>query len=1527
MAMALEQRYAADVLAALCVEKAFGGGRLGVFAENVPALDVRAFVSAIGRLAPKPVRVALLGHTASNGPIPSNVEVTTDPTVANRWRNDEAARKGRPGIFLVLGPAAKLNSLRTAVPVLTAGDVRKAIVRRCKALLETPERSAFFEAIAECSGEISTAALIAYASALEEIGQKGKAALMDGEPRLVRKLSLLPSASLFGASGQVAARRLVRKNLDLVRALRNLQPRSRDLLSGLIEGRHLLADRAAKLLRFESTGNFDDLRELTLEDIEETLRARIDDTKHPPPPPTAKRERLDGDALALDLVLNADGKGLGVAAKRFGQAIEPDPHGVIDTEEITIGRRTILPRVRVGTTQTTALFGKYLTEDVWGCYIATEEAVDFVGAQKLVASGDAQVEEFRPSEEHHVRGTLKKAVDRGIVTASALKQWDAYAEARIALLPHVAALIDHPLLALSGDNQVAQRAEALLAAYTHALGAINETAKALDGQGSKEAARRLIACALSLDVAFIRARGEYAAIAAPTHAFHLWRWISLRSIIAEHRDELQGIGQEALEPLVTDPPSVCPQILLSPYAVRGVDRGRPFIATGTFASLPLFGEATARQIGKFRARSLAMVAERLLRLMPHASLGLRVALIDPLSVAGALEDLLDLKSPFTEDDVPLHATILRTRAARESTDEEDDAVGTLARELTDQSGTLTVGPPMQSLKDVGDYLATNPAHVTVVFDPGVGERIAVGLAQPPTLSPLVVPRAYRYDAFDDRLDMIVAGDAQPFSIYHEMFCETLGIPRTDFIGRRSGASQSVRHLESIARSSVWTVVVDQAIEPTLRIGAAERLDWRTDGGRDVVTFTAHPETIEDLIDDAIRAAGLMPDEEMRKRVLSELFLLNGEAVLALAKARPAVSLADPRIAKATIGVLTANRWYTEKHPDSLLISLDDPTSRQWILGVGSDDRHGDLLGIRQTDEGVIVEALEVKAHDEEEAGVRVHGGTIEGRAVTQVDQTIATLRMILSIPQGSPVLRARLDVLRDQLYRAVASRPYSPDRRGRYVHLLEELFAKGPKWIAGVIFRVHIAPGRGAQASQSPAPAKSPAGNQVGVVDLVESGNLGKFHSPPPPQPSKPEVPPKPPGSGQRGAKGGGDDSGRPGDDEGTRGATAQPPTNDGSNDAAPPRPATPTPPTSGVRVLIGRTPTGSQVLWEPQHPDAPLNNFGILVTGDPGSGKTQMLKVLIAEAADLRLPVCIFDFKNDYSDPAFAEKHGLRVYDIDRQGLPFNPLSLIPDDRGEAQPIRQVHELVGILTRIFGLGSQQEARLRKAIVAAYEGNGIRADARHAVASVNGVPGFAEVKVQLGSDDKNEALLNRLSPLFDLNLFPDRATASTTFERLIQDRVVLDLHSLPDDRIKAAMSEFIIVRLHGYILKGEQPRELRRLLVFDEAWRVKDSVRLQELAREGRAFGVGILIGTQFPGDIPESLAGNVATQLLLSNQDPDHRKAVVRTLCGATSGPEAGRLTGQLAVLQKHEGFFRNQQYAPYALVETLPYYRRGDV
>lgn len=1517
--MADEQEFTGRVLAELGVARAFAGGRLGAFIENVPAVDPQAFLAAVAASAPSPVRVALLGAHRRPPRAPAKIELTLDPTEANRWRNDKTAREGKPTIFLVVGPAPKLNSLRTAVPVVTSADLRGAVVDRAIALLETPERRAFYRALAERGAEIPTPALLAFVSAVSTAAARSRASLLDDEPAEVLRLGLLPAASLFTSGGIAGARRAIRKNLDLVRGLRGLSARAREHLAALIDANDALSVRAGAILRFERTGRHADLDGLSLEEIEETLRPR----KEPPPSsdtdakPRPARERLEGDALALDLVLNNDGRGLGVAAKRFKDAIEPGDDGDIEADEVTVGRRSVLPRVKVGTAQSTALFGKMLSEDTWGGLVTAPDASDFVAALKLVSSGDAEVEEFKPGDERHVRWTLKRAADQGVAPQDALARWDAYADARAELLPFAAQLIDHPLLALAGDKELVVRSNALLAAYSRALEAVQQTAAALESQSSIEASRRLLACALALDVCFVRTNTEFVAIAAPTHPFHLWRWTTLLDVLQRHREELDAIGQDVLEPLVTDPPAVCPQLVLSPFALpRGLDRSRAFVATGSFGALPLFGEPTSRQSGKFRARSLAMISERLLRLMPHASFGLRVVLVDPPSVAGALEDLLDLRSTFDEETaVPIHAVVARTQSAREATDEEDDEVAALARDLKDQGGTLTVLAPVAGMQELAELLASHQSHVTVVFHPGSGEAVRVGLTSPPPLSPLAAPRAYRYDAFDDRLDVVVAGDTAPFGLYHDLFCRTLDIPRTDFVGRRSGASQSARALEAIARTAVWTIVVDQSVEPTLRIAGAERLDWRTDGGRDVVTYTAHTQTIEELVGDALRSVGLGADEESRKRMLQQLFLLSGEAVLALAKARPGTSLADPRIARGTIGVLAANRWYAEVFSESIVISLDDPASRRWVLGVGSDDRHGDLLAVRSTADGVIVEAIEVKAHDAEDAGVVYRSGVLEGKALVQIDQTIATLKTILASSPSSPVARARQDILRDQLYRAVASRPYASDQRARFVRLLEELFAKGPVRISGVLVRVRIAPGGGAISPVDPKTARSPAGNSVLDVELTESGPPPRRRSPPPPPPT-----PLAPTSAASGKK-----KATRADASAERRKEGTPSTSKAPTPVPPSKPSgdVAQAPAADVRILIGSTPGGSEIQWEPHLKEAPLNNFGVLITGDPGSGKTQIIKAIIAGVVERKLPVCIFDFKNDYSGD-YAKKLGLRVYDIDREGLPFNPLSLVPDDRGEAQPIRQVHELAGILRRIFSLGDQQEARLKKAMTAAYDRAGIRPDARRPVAALGAVPSFNDVMEVLREDEKNEALLNRLAPLFDLNLFPEGSAASTTFEKLVEDRVVLDLHRLPDDRIKAAMSEFMIVRLHGHMLRGDQPRELRRMLVFDEAWRVKDSVRLQELAREGRAFGVGLTIGTQFPGDIPENLAGNLASQLLLANQDPDHRKAVVRTLCGATSGPTAQQLLRQVAILQKHEGFFRNAQHAPYALVKTLPYYAR---
>jgi hypothetical protein len=116
---------------------------------------------------------------------------------------------------------------------------------------------------------------------------------------------------------------------------------------------------------------------------------------------------------------------------------------------------------------------------------------------------------------------------------------------------------------------------------------------------------------------------------------------------------------------------------------------------------------------------------------------------------------------------------------------------------------------------------------------------------------------------------------------------------------------------------------------------------------------------------------------------------------------------------------------------------------------------------------------------------------------------------------------------------------------------------------------------------------------------------------------------------------------------------------------------------------------------------------------------------------------------------------------------------------------------------------------------------------------------------------------------------------------------------------------------------------LKRLLVFDEAHRVRNSIRLEALAREGRAFGVGIVMGTQFPGEIPETMAGNLATQLYLMNSQATHRRWIVRQMYGTTTGKEPKELLEKLRLFKPLDGLFSNSHHQM-ALMRVVPHYKR---
>ena len=130
-----------------------------------------------------------------------------------------------------------------------------------------------------------------------------------------------------------------------------------------------------------------------------------------------------------------------------------------------------------------------------------------------------------------------------------------------------------------------------------------------------------------------------------------------------------------------------------------------------------------------------------------------------------------------------------------------------------------------------------------------------------------------------------------------------------------------------------------------------------------------------------------------------------------------------------------------------------------------------------------------------------------------------------------------------------------------------------------------------------------------------------------------------------------------------------------------------------------------------------------------------------------------------------------------------------------------------------------------------------------------------------------------------LNAYPDyglKPAWSTAFPTRIEGADVdaetllaeKGLHILAGEADQAAQVEALLKRVYDEIQAWSESRELRMLLVFEEAHRYMSDKRLQpvleQFARTARARGVGLLIVSQVAVDLPPAIRSNTATKIQL---------------------------------------------------------------
>lgn len=323
--------------------------------------------------------------------------------------------------------------------------------------------------------------------------------------------------------------------------------------------------------------------------------------------------------------------------------------------------------------------------------------------------------------------------------------------------------------------------------------------------------------------------------------------------------------------------------------------------------------------------------------------------------------------------------------------------------------------------------------------------------------------------------------------------------------------------------------------------------------------------------------------------------------------------------------------------------------------------------------------------------------------------------------------------------------------------------------------------------------------------------------------------------------------------------------------------------------ILLGSdVESGEDVHWNPDQPSG-LTNPHVLILGESGTGKTYAISCLTAELAQEGIVSIIFDYGQGFSLNSLPSEFVAATDPVElhagRDGVNINPLQIFPSDLHG--PINVAQRVADTFTRVYKkIGVQQHAIIRQAVLEVLADAGIRPDVPETW--TKDLPNFGEVQVKLseyGNNPQNPqarfaaSAASHISTLFVFNTFrPSGERLSWSDMLAARNRVVIIQLKGLEHSLERAVTEFLLWSLVGYI-EAMGPGALRSFVVLDEAHKLSfdRGSPVEKLLREGRKFGLGLILSSQQPEDFSPIAFANTATKIVF--QVGDERSTISRQL------------------------------------------------
>lgn len=303
----------------------------------------------------------------------------------------------------------------------------------------------------------------------------------------------------------------------------------------------------------------------------------------------------------------------------------------------------------------------------------------------------------------------------------------------------------------------------------------------------------------------------------------------------------------------------------------------------------------------------------------------------------------------------------------------------------------------------------------------------------------------------------------------------------------------------------------------------------------------------------------------------------------------------------------------------------------------------------------------------------------------------------------------------------------------------------------------------------------------------------------------------------------------------------------------------------TSVKVDFGTDQANNSVIWNIETKGSPH----AFIVGSTGAGKSVTTRRIINAFSVANVPTMILDYHGDMADNA---PPGAQVLSVIENGLGFHPFDIGTDPR---QLNASLHEIAEVVAFVCELGVIQQNNVYRALIESFKTLGW----------ANGQQGqrlptmdeFAEAveSVEKGARGKNARA--RIMPITDFGLFRDDSSGFNP--RGLGSGLVIDLRGLLDG-VQLAASAFILRKLYREMFNWPADSTMKLAAVLDEAHRFAKDKSLPKILKEGRKYGVSVIVASQSVDDFDKNVLVNCGTKIVFRTNFPES-KVVAKLLQG----------------------------------------------